>query len=288
MSLFRPRHTISSVVQQLRSGLLNGNITLSPTSAKTILESKSPALRSTAESPINKFDPDSFAQGSATVPEKAGGLGDNVTVLLQKWRLGDKAAESQLFQLLMPDLKRIAARSLRRERLGHGLEPSDLVSECFLRLKTANANIEWRDQSHFLAIVTLKMQRILIDYARKKHDSQEVPLEDLPERALANNNWLEIALTLDELLDQLEKDSPLDYTVVVLRIHLGMSNQEIAASLRMSLRAVERVWHQARKQLYTQLNLARASVRAKEDPDVSLTNDRIFHKFVVEYELAEF
>jgi len=95
----------------------------------------------------------------------------DITVLLQQWRAGDREAESRLFELLMPELRKIAQRCLRRERRDHTLQRTELVNEAFMKLAKAK-NIDWRDRGHFFAIVTIKMRRFLIEYARRRPKAQ--------------------------------------------------------------------------------------------------------------------
>src|ERR1039458_1945626 len=80
---------------------------------------------------------------------------------------GDCDAESKLFELLMPDLRKIARNCFRGERAGHTLQPTALVNEAFLRLAKAK-NVEWQDRGHFLALAARMMRRLLIDHARSQ------------------------------------------------------------------------------------------------------------------------
>src|SRR6266571_5290670 len=84
----------------------------------------------------------------------------DITQLLHKWRAGDQGAESRLFELLLPDLRKIARRCFRGERPGHTLQPTALVNEAFLRLAAAK-NIEWRDRGHFFALAARIMRHYL-------------------------------------------------------------------------------------------------------------------------------
>lgn len=177
---------------------------------------------------------------------------EGVTVLLHKWRDGDPHAEEQLFQLLMPDLRKLAARCLRGERPDHSVQKSDLVNECFIRLLNAK-KIDWRDRGHFFAIVTVKMRRFLIDYARKKK-IKPLPLDSLPEGLLAGRNWLENAVAIDELLDELEKEFPVRCSVVVFRSYLGLNTKETAEKLNLSEASVEHEWHRGKKWLHQRLS----------------------------------
>jgi RNA polymerase sigma-70 factor (ECF subfamily) len=176
----------------------------------------------------------------------------DLTVLLHRWRDGDPDAEEQLFRLLMPDLRKLAARCLRSERPDHSVQKSDLVNECFLRLLNAR-NIDWRDRGHFFAIVTVKMRRFLIDYARKKK-IKPLPLDGLPAGLLAERNWLEKAVAIDELLDELEKEFPVRCSVVVFRSYLGLSTKETAEKLALTEAVVEHEWHRGKKWLHQRLS----------------------------------
>ncbi len=181
------------------------------------------------------------------------GSSKDITLLLHRWAGGDKDAGEQLVKELMPDLKKLAARCLRRERRNHTVERSELVDECFLRLLTAR-KIDWRDRGHFFAIVTIKMRQYLIDYARKRGDYKPIPLDGLPEGILARRNWLELALTIDKLLDELEEKSPVRCSVVVFRSYLGLSTKETAEKLDLTEAVVEHEWHRARRWLYERLS----------------------------------
>jgi len=176
----------------------------------------------------------------------------DITVLLQQWRTGDRAAESRLYELLMPDLRKIAARCLGRERRNHTLQRTELVNEAFVKLANAK-NIDWRDRGHFFAIVTIKMRRFLIDYARKRPKAQLLSIEGLPEAVTSGRTHLEVVLMVDKLLDELEKELPQTCSVVVLISYLGLSQKEAAENLGFPLRTVEREWHDGKKWLFERL-----------------------------------
>lgn len=176
----------------------------------------------------------------------------DITLLLHKWGDGDRDAGEQLFKLLMPDLRKLAARCLRRERPNHSVQRSDLVDECFIKLLNAR-KIDWRDRGHFFAIVTVKMRRFLIDYARRKK-IKPLPLDGLPEGLLAGRNWLENAVAIDQLLDELEKEFPVRCSVVVFRSYLGLNTKETAEKLALTEASVEHEWHRGKKWLYQRLS----------------------------------
>jgi len=178
----------------------------------------------------------------------------DITVLLHQWHAGDQAAGDEIFRLLMHDLKEIAARSLRRDRPNHTLQRTELVNEAFMKLAVANQVIDWRDRGHFFAITTIKMRRFLIDYFRKKPKQDIFSLEDLPEGVIAGRTRLEVRLAVDQLLDELEKESPTVCAIVVARTYIGYDVKEIAENFGLPLRTVERHWHNGRKWLFERLS----------------------------------
>jgi len=178
----------------------------------------------------------------------------DITVLLKKWHAGDHDASEEIFRLLMPDLKRIAARSLRRDGKNPSLQRTELVNEAFFKLAEANRVIDWRDRGHFFAISTIKMRFYLIDRFRKKPKFDIFPLEDLPEGIVAGRNPQEIRLAVDRLLNELEKEEPMICAVVVARAYIGYENKEISENFSLPLRTVERYWHQGRRWLFERLS----------------------------------
>jgi RNA polymerase sigma factor (TIGR02999 family) len=184
------------------------------------------------------------------VPE----LPQDITILLHQWNAGDLSARDMIFVLLMPKLKEIAARRLRRERPNHTLQRTELVDEAYMKLAEANNVIEWRDRGHFFAISTLAMGRLLIDHARRRPTAELLSLEDLPEGVMAGRNKLEVRLAIDALMDELAQEQPDAFKVVVARIYLGYEMSEIAKMYGMPLRTVERRWHDGKKWLFERLS----------------------------------
>ena len=175
-----------------------------------------------------------------------------ITLLLRQWRTGDRHVEDRLFELLMPDLRKIAGRCFRGERPGHTLQPTALINEAFLRL-AKNNHIEWQDRGHFLAISARVMRRYLIDHARPMRVNF-LPLEGLPERVLGTRTPLELAITIDALLDELEKESQQRREVVELKFFLGLTDSEAADALDLTLHTLQREWYRARRWLFERLS----------------------------------
>src|SRR5205807_1938942 len=172
-----------------------------------------------------------------------------VTKLLHRWRTGDPAAESELFELLIPDLRRIAGHVFRRERQGHTLQPTAIVNEAFFRLANAKS-IEWRDRGHFFAIAARVMRRYLIDYARAHPDAEMLPLEGMPERILGRKAPLDLAIAMDALLQELKEESPQQCSVVEMKFFLGLTDEEGADALNLKLHTFQREWYRARCWLF--------------------------------------
>lgn len=177
---------------------------------------------------------------------------EEITLLLQQWRGGDRDAESRIYEVLMPELRAIAGRSLRRERRNHTLQRTELVNEIFLKLY--NSKIDWQNRGHFLAIVTRMMRRFLIDYARKRFKPMLLSIDGLPEGLFAGRTPLEVVLAVDRLMDELEAQDEQQAQVIVLRWYLGLTNEEAAEKLGLSLRTAERKFHDGRKWLFERLS----------------------------------
>lgn len=190
---------------------------------------------------------------SSTLPSEKS-VSDNpgdITNLLRRWHAGDPEAEDKLFRLILPRLKIIAANRLRREP-NVSLSASEVVNELYERMIEANLAINWRDRGHLFAIFTIKLGRFIVDYIRKKK-LRPLPIDDLPEGAVARrNNWHEI-LHIDRLLDELKKENLIMCAVFVANHYFGYEDKEIAEKLGLSLRTTQRYLHDARKWLYQRL-----------------------------------
>lgn len=177
-----------------------------------------------------------------------------ITVLLRRWHAGDQTAGDEVFNRLMPDLRRIAARLRSREGRNYSLQRTELVNELYSRLLNANKVIDWRDRGHFFAIYTIKLRRFLIDRARRKPTAELLSIEDLPEGIMAGRTRLDVRLAVDGLLDELEKESPATCSVLTAKLYFGYEVKEIAENLGMAQRTVERQLHNGRKWLFERLS----------------------------------
>jgi RNA polymerase sigma factor (TIGR02999 family) len=187
-----------------------------------------------------------------------------VTQLLLAWSKGDRVIEERLFGMVYRELHRLAGRQLFREPAEHSLQPTALVHEVYLRLIN-QSRVNWENRSHFFAIAARLMRRILVDHARARKAGKrpqpglQVSLTDLP---LGIEFQTVELLALDEALDQLEKIDARQARIVEMRFIAGLSEEEIAAALGVSVRTVKREWRVARAWLYGRLRKESPGVRA--------------------------
>lgn len=180
----------------------------------------------------------------------------DVTQLLLKWRNGDKAALEELMRLVNYELRRLARACLRRERAEHTMQTGALVNEAYLRLVKAD-QVDWRDRAHFFAVAAEVMRRVLVEEARKRNRLKRAGTRTRVEldQALTVAVEREIELlALDEALDWLSQFAPRKRRVVELRFFGGLSVEETAAVLGVSIDTVKGDWSTARLWLAGRLN----------------------------------
>jgi RNA polymerase sigma factor (TIGR02999 family) len=186
----------------------------------------------------------------------SGELQHEVTQILHEWSDGDSNAPERLMPFVYDELRRLARSFLARERAGHTLQPTALVNEAYLRL-VDQTRVNWQSRAHFYGVAASMMRRVLIDHARTHAavkrggtairlslDDLQIPLE---ERAAG-------LLALDEALVRLAEMDERKSRVVELRFFAGMSEEEIADLLGVSVRTVLRDWKTARLWLYRELS----------------------------------
>lgn len=156
------------------------------------------------------------------------GVGAEVTELLHRWRGGDQGAFDSLMELVYAELHRLAVAHLKKERPGHTLQPTDLVSEAYLRL-SRGAPPEWSDRAHFFAVAARNMRQILVDHARKrgaeKRGDGEKPIT-LDEELVGRGRPEEL-LALDAALSKLAALDERKAKVIELHYFGGMTRDEI-------------------------------------------------------------
>lgn len=183
-------------------------------------------------------------------------MGD-ITQLLQQWREGNREAENELFGLVLPKLRRLAHYLMKGERQGHSLQPTELVDQVYFRLVAAKDR-DWRSRGHFFAIAARAMRRYLIDHARGRPPAELIALEGIKEFLPAQNPEMDLAITVDRLLDQLAQTKPEWCELVEVKYFLGLSDEEAAEALGMKLRTMQRTWRDARQWLFERMESGNA------------------------------
>ena len=189
------------------------------------------------------------------------GPSNQVTELLVRWRGGDKAALDILMPLVYNELRRIANHYLRGERSEHTLQSTALVHEAYVRL-TAQDLPQWQNRAHFFAVAAQIMRQILVDYARSHRSSKrggqvfKLALDDAEEHAQVLDMDM---VALDEALRSLAGMDAQQSRVVELKFFGGLSIEDTAEVLGVSVSTVKRDWITARAWLYRELNRSTAT-----------------------------
>lgn len=179
----------------------------------------------------------------------------DVTKLLRDWSQGDPSALEKLVPLVFEDLRQIASRLFQRESDGHTLQPTALVNEAYLRL-VDQRQIHWQNREQFLAVAALLMRRILVDYAKGRNAAKrgsgavKVSLDETI--ALSEMRDLDFE-ALDQALSRLAEIDPRQSRIVEMRFFTGLTNEEVADVLKISVTTVKREWRVARLWLYREL-----------------------------------
>ncbi len=179
-----------------------------------------------------------------------------VTQLLLAWSQGDEGALAALAPLVQQELHQLARRYLSHERVGHTLQPSDLVNEAYLRL-IDNHQVQWQNRAHFFGIAAQVMRRILVDHARRrnelKHGAGAIQISLTAAEQTGTERATDV-LALDEALSRLATFDPRKSQIVELRFFGGLSESETAEVTNISVRTIQREWGLARAWLYQQLS----------------------------------
>ncbi len=181
----------------------------------------------------------------------------DITGLLVAWSEGDKESLHQLIPLVEKELHRLAARYMRREKLGHTLQTTALVNEAYCKL-VDQRNVHWRNRAHFFGIAAQFMRRILIDHARgharAKRGSAQTKIS-LDEFALMPEQQAKELISIDEALTRLAEFDPLKSRIVEMKFFGGLTIEEIAEVEHVSTRTIDREWRKAKAWLYDAIHL---------------------------------
>ena len=177
------------------------------------------------------------------------------TQLLVNWRNGDKSALDEMTPVLYEELRRIARRLLSAERPDHTLQPTALVHEAYMRL-IVQRSVDWRNRAHFLGIAATMMRRILINHAKAHQAAKRegfaaaISLQDA--LGVFTNPQVDL-LDLDHSLDRLTELDPQQGKVVELRYFGGLSIEETAEVLGISLSTTKNHWLFARTWIFHEI-----------------------------------
>jgi RNA polymerase sigma factor (TIGR02999 family) len=169
------------------------------------------------------------------------------------------ASPDELFPVIYGELRRVAGRYLKRERKNHTLQPTALVHEAWLKLQNER-NPNWQGRTHGLALGAQAMRRLLVDHGRhQKREKrgagvQPIALDDILKANTTGGVPIEDLLTLEDALTRLEAVDARAAQVVSLRFFSGMTSQEVAEYLQVSVRTVESDWTHARAWLKRELS----------------------------------
>ncbi|MBS1834512.1 MAG: sigma-70 family RNA polymerase sigma factor [Acidobacteria bacterium] len=192
----------------------------------------------------------------------------SVSILLARWRGGEADALQALTPLIYENLKQIAARYMAGENAGHTLSATALVHEAYLRL--LGAEVSWQDKSHFLAIASREMRRVLVDHARSNKRQKRggewfrVSLNDIDHAKEANT--LDV-IAIESALLHLEQIDERKAQVIDLMVFGGLTAVEAAHVLQVSEVTVRREWRMAKAWLHHEL-LASSTSRRSSPPAV--------------------
>jgi len=165
----------------------------------------------------------------------------SVTQLLHDVRAGDRAAMDRLFPLVYSELRRLADSCLRRERTGHTLQRTALVHEAYIRL-LGGSQPDYHDRAHFLGIAARIMRQILVDYARRRNAGKRSVAMQVPllEASAASVERPSSMIELDDALSDLEKHDERKARLVEMRFFGGLTAEESAEVLGLTVPVVRR------------------------------------------------
>jgi RNA polymerase sigma factor (TIGR02999 family) len=178
-------------------------------------------------------------------------LSKDITRLLVDWGNGDQAALDELIPLVYDELRRLAARYMRRESQDHTLQTSALINETYLRL-VDQKNVQLQNRAQFFGFAAHLMRRILVDHARSRSRIKRggrVQMVSLAEQAFISDEVEEV-ISLDDALKNLAKMDPRKVQIVEMKFFGGLTNEEVAEVLKVTCRTVEREWRKAKAWLH--------------------------------------
>ena len=181
---------------------------------------------------------------------------ENITGLLIEISNGSRTKIDDLLPLVYDEMKKMAAGYLRRERADHTLQPTALVHEAYIKL-IDQTRVSWQNRAHFFGVAAQVMRRLLVDHARSHNAEkrfgglEKLQLDENIDKAVEMSGEI---IALDEALENLAKVDPPMAKLVELRYFGGLTFEEAAEVLGVSVITAKRHWKLARSWLYGQLN----------------------------------
>ncbi len=179
-----------------------------------------------------------------------------VTQVLHAIGRSEEGASERLLPLVYAELRRLAAARMAHEMAGQTLQPTALVHEAWLRL-VSDGDRTWQNRAHFFGAAAEAMRRILIERARHKsrlkHGGGQVRL-NIEDLELAQATADDKVLLVDDALARLKEEDPDLERIVVLKFFGGLSNAEIAETLGLANRTLDRQWAYAKAWLFRQIS----------------------------------
>ena len=182
---------------------------------------------------------------------------EEVTQILKAVDAGDSDAFAELLSVVYEELRTIARAKIKHERLGHTLQATALVNEAYLRLIGKNNQYGWESRAHFFSAAAEAMRRILIDSARKKQtqkrggEFEQIRLDAIEHPATADAERL---LQLNQAIEKLATIDETKASLVKLRFFAGLTNQQAAESLGVSVSTADRHWAYSKAWLKVELD----------------------------------
>ena len=179
----------------------------------------------------------------------------DATLMLAAIERGDPQAADQLLILVYDELRRLAAFKMAQEAPGQTLQPTALVHEAWLRL-VGERNPTFNDRAHFFRAAAEAMRRILIDRARRKHTEKhggQFERVDILDLQVAAPDEDEQVLSVHEALEKFALDHPVQAELVKLRYFAGMTNEEVAQVLGISVTSAKKYWAFSRAWLVNEI-----------------------------------
>lgn len=179
-----------------------------------------------------------------------------ISLLLDRWNHGDTHALEQLMPLVYDELRKMARGALHRRPGDRSMQTSDLLHETYIKL-AGRADRQWKNRAHFFGVAATAMRHILVDYARAKIAQKRGGLQErrsLTDSVADTSAQSMQVVALEDALKQLAALDERKCRIVELKFYGGLTNEEAAAALDISVETVKRDWRFARAWLLRELD----------------------------------